>query len=353
MNLNQAADIIVTTFKTQIVSNTRFAIELESGPGIGKSSIVHQLRERLAKELGESVGLIEFFLSTCEAPDVAGFHMPDRDEDGIAVTRTTRAPWAPGKDAPKYGIVFLDEFRQAPVDVQKPAAELLLNGRVGETSLPITWFVIAASNRETDRSGVQRELAFISNRRMLLRIEPNLDAWVEWAEKSNVHPLAIAFAKFKPSVVFQDRVPDKSGPFCTPRTLVKTSYLIGQLDMALFTEVAQGYLGEGAGAEFVAFLRVAEQLPTFEQIIADPKRTPVPDRPDAAYAAVQMLAHCVTEETGLKAFEYLIRMPKEYQVVGLRTVFAKARSLLTKPEYQQWIRENKDLVLAAAMVSRK
>jgi hypothetical protein len=351
MDLRQAADIIVATAKLQFSTGERFSIELQSGPGIGKSSIVRQVRARLEKELGEPVGLTEFFLSTCEAPDVAGFRMPDH-EDGVAITRTTRAPWAPGKGSPKYNIIFLDEFRQAPPDVQKPAAELLLNGRVGETQLNITDIVIAASNRESDRSGVQRELAFISNRVMKLSIDPSLDAFVEWAERNNINPFAIAFAKFKPGTVFQDKVPDKPGQFCTPRSLVKASYFIGKLPMELFTAVAQGYIGEGAGAEFVAFLRVAEQLPTFEEIVKDPKNAPVPDRPDATYAAMQMVVHRADAKTVDAVFTYLGRMGKEYQVAGLRSMLTRLPALASSDGFRAWARDNKDLILAAAQASR-
>ncbi|NJN35886.1 MAG: hypothetical protein HC794_01125, partial [Nitrospiraceae bacterium] len=70
---------------------------------------------------------------------------------------------------------------------------------------------------------------------MLIKVEPDLLAWEEWAEKDgSVHPLAIAFAKFKPGVVFAEAIPDKTGPFCTPRTLVKTSYLIDKLPLEAF-----------------------------------------------------------------------------------------------------------------------
>jgi hypothetical protein len=354
MNLKEASDLIVSMFKTQVSTGQRFAIELESGPGLGKSSTIHQIRRRLEREFAEPVALTEFFLSTCEAPDVIGFRMPDKNADGEMVTMTARPEWMPGKTSPKFGIVFLDEFRQAAHDVQKPAAELLLNGKVGPWQLPITWMVISASNREKDRSGVQRSLAFIENRRVLIKVEPSVDAWVEWAEREgSVHPLAIAFAKFKPGVVFAEQIPDKVGPFCTPRTLVKTSYLIDKLPMEAFTAVAQGYMGEGAGAELVAFLRVAEQLPTFEEIIANPTKTAIPDRPDALYAAMQMVAHRVSEETAAPAFKYLKRMAKEYQVAGLKAVLRRAPTIATDKDFGQWLRDNKDLVLAANLAGKK
>ena len=213
--------------------------------------------------------------------------------------------------------------------------------------------VIACSNRERDRSGVQRELAFVTNRRMLIKIDPHLDTWVEWAEAHNIHYVAVAFAKARPGLVFTDTVPEKSGPYCTPRTLVKLSYLINALPRELLTEVAAGYLGEGVGAEFIAFMRVVDSLPTYEEIIANPKTARVPDKPDASYAAMQMVSQRIDDATSGKAFEYLRRMGKEFQVAGVKAALRRAPALASAPGFGQWIAENKSLVFSASLVGSK
>ena len=319
MKINEAKALIKNNLRMAKDKSIYLSTMFVSGPGLGKSSIVDQAAEELSVEFGEPVMCKPFHLTTVEPPDVRGFGLPDKDVDGNRIMTFTTPPWAVRKSEPKFGILFLDELGQASHDVQKPAAELLLHRRVGSYQLPPGWIVVAASNRESDRSGVQRELAFITNRRMVINIEPNLDAWVNWAEKAGVHPLAIAFARTKPGVVFADKVPEKPGPFCTPRSLVMISQLIGEHDMGTFTECACGLIGEGAAGEFVAFLRVAEQLPKFEDIVKDPKGVPVPTRPDASYAAMQMIAHRVDEKTAVAAFQYLSRMPKEFQVAGCVT----------------------------------
>lgn len=356
MNISQAKQLIKSIFKTQIETGERFSIELVSPPGVGKSASIHQVCKELSKEWDAPVGCKPFFLTTVEPPDVRGFGLPGKDEtDGSLIMQFTKAPWMPKADDPQYGIVFLDEWGQASGDVKKPAAELLLSGRVGESVLPITWLVVAASNREKDRSGVGKEMAFTENRKCRINIQPNADAWVEWAEHEGVNPWAIAFAKFKPGLVFTSDVPDKSGPFCTPRTLVKVSHLIGSLPLDLFTEAAAGYIGEGTAAEFVAFLRVAEQLPKFEEIVADPKkcRLPEKDRPDAQYATMQMIAHRVDKKSALAAFQYLQRMPKEFQVSGLKAALRRCGEMVQTPEFASWLRENKELVMAANGLEKK
>lgn len=366
MKIDEAKNLIKTNVKLAVQKGVHVATEFQSGPGMGKSSIHEQAACELSLELGQPVGLYFEFLSTKESPDVRGFGLPSADRSRMIYTQ---APWMPGDnwkvaengklrkanpgEKAEAGILCLDEFRQAGHDTQKPAAELFLNRRVGESQLPPGYIVTACSNRESDRSGVQRELAFITNRRMVIQIEPNLDAWVNWAEKSGVEPMSIAFARTKPGTVFADKVPEKPGPFCTPRSLVMLSRLVGEMDMATFTECACGLIGEGAAGEFVAFLRVAEQLPKFEDIVAAPDKVAVPTRPDASYAAMQMIAHRVSEDTAVAAFKYLSRMNKEFQVAGLRGTFNRVPTIVRSPEFAAWLRDNKQLVMAANLIAKK
>lgn len=357
MNLLQAKALIKSLFFRQIETGERFSVELVSGPGMGKSEGIAQVVQELCRPkdkggLGEPVGYKPFFLSTKEAPDIGGYGIPTKDTDGTPIMKWTQAPWMPRANDPAHGIVFLDEFRQSPHDVQKPSAELLLNGQVGESALPITYMVLAASNREKDRSGVQRELAFVANRRMEIKIEPSLDAWVDWAERRAIHWAAIAFAKHQPGLIFGDAVPDKPGPFCTPRSFVKMSHIIGELEMDIFTEAAMGLIGEGTAAQFVAFLRVVEQLPTFDEIIARPKKCRLPDkdRPDAQYATMQMVAHRVDDDTATPAFDYLKRMPKEFQVAGLKATLRRCPAILRSKDFTAWVKDNKELLMAANLI---
>ena len=372
MKISEMKDTIKMFLNLAIEENEYVASEYVSGPGLGKTSANEQCAVEMSIKLNEPVAYIPFILSTIEPPDVRGYGLPVKlmiagiETHGM---KFTRAPWMPGGangyiaekgvlrraiagEIAKVGIVCLDEFRQAQLDTQKPAAELFLNRRVGESHLPDRYIVTACSNREQDRSGVQRELAFITNRRIVYKVTPDMDCWVSWAEKNKIHPLAVAFGQAHPELVFADSVPDKSGPFCTPRSLVMLSKLIGKQDMGMFTESAVGSVGEGTAGIFVSFLRVAEQLPKFEEIVAHPKTCEVPTRPDASYAAMQMVAARVDDKTAKPAFEYLKRMSREFQVAGLRGTFNRCPALVRTPDFAHWLRDNKELVMAANLLGK-
>lgn len=353
MNIKQAKELLKYMLRRAIAGKPVQAIHFIGGPGCGKSQIHEQAVAEVAAEIGQSVDLLTMILSTVEQPDVRGYLMPGKDAQGRLVSQFTLPPLALGLDAAQYGIEFLDEFDQASADVRKAASEFILNRRIGDYQLPPGWIVTSASNRESDRSGVGKSLAFLDNRRIIIYITAMLNPWVEWAESQGVHPLAIAFAKIRPGLVFQDKVPDKPGPFCTPRTLCMMAQHIDQLQPEMFMEVAMGLIGEGTAAEFTAFLRVASELPSYEEIIANPEKVPVPSKPDAQYAAMQLIAHRVDPKTAPKAFKYLTRMPEEFQVAGLKATFRKTPQMLQSTEFAEWARNNRKLVLAAAAVDNR
>ena len=354
MNITQAIDLMVETFFIQQQTGERFAIELVSGPGLGKSAAVYQAAEKIAKRLGKPLTVKPFFLTTVEPPDVRGFGLPGKDQDGTAIMQFTKAPWMPRVGDSEFGIVFLDEFGQANPDVAKPAAELFHSGRVGESHLPISYMVIAASNRESDRSGVGRSLAFIDNRKMRVLVKPDLEAFLDWGEKQGIHHAALSFAKAHPAQVFKDAVPEKPGPFCTPRTLVKVSFLLDHLPRDMFLEAAAGYIGEGTAAEFMTHMNVVDALPKWEDIVAEPEKAKLPEnRPDATYAAMMLVSNRVEAHTAKPAFLYLKRMGKEYQVAGLKKVLKRCPTMIQTPDFAAWLRENKELVYAANILEKK
>lgn len=354
MNLRQAKSLLKHLYRMQIDTGERYTVELVSGPGIGKSEMVKQFCVEMGKELGKPFACKPLFLTTIEQPDVRGFVFPAKTASGKPVAAFTDAVWVPQPGEPDAGVLFLDELGQADHDVVKPAAELLLNGAVGDSRLPITYMVIGASNRTSDRSGVQRALAFIENRRILIEITAELDPWVEWAESKGVAWQAIAFAKHSPSDIFSDTVPDKPGPFPTPRSFYKASTMVTHgLPSELLPEALAGLLGAGTAAKFQAFIRLVDELPTFEQIAKDPKGTPVPDvkRPDLLYSVTQMVSSLVTKDSAAASLTYLRRLPPEFQLSGVIAAIRREPRIANVREFGEWIVQNHKLAAAVGFSS--
>lgn len=376
MKINDARDLVIDLLEAAIKDNVYVATRFLSGPGMGKTSMVRQAAEIVSKRHGLRVSCKVVRLSEVEQPDVKGYGLAPEVE-GLRLAWEAQAAgklsgealraarmqfslpsWAWDRETDgEYGILFLDEFSQCADDLQKVAAQILLERSVGDYTLPPGVIVIAAGNRESDRSGVRKTMAFVQNRVMDITIEPNKDALVDWMERNNVSPHVVSFVEAHPGIVLKDSVPDKPGPFCTPRSLVMLGTLIGRMSMERFTECAQGLIGEGAGATFVSHLRVIEELPKYADIVADPMKAHLPkDRPDASYAVMQIIAHNVTPDTARAAFKYLGRLGREFQAAGLRSAIKRCPTIAMNAEFGAWLRENKALLEAASVfdgVSKK
>lgn len=352
MNILEARKMIVNLLDLAIDKQKYVAVLLRSLPGLGKTSIMGQAAAIVAKQRGVKVTAKIVRLSEVEQPDVRGYALPP---EGNAATQPMRFSlpfwaWDEERDG-KYGILCLDELTQCNDDIYKVSAQLLVDRRVGDYTLPPGVIITATGNREADRSGVRKLLAFVQNRLMEIAIQPHKDSLIDFMERNGMHPATISFVEAHPAEVLRDAIPDKPGPFCTPRSVCMLDPLIGTLPMEQFTEGAQGLLGEGAGAMFISHLRTYEDVPSFEEICNSPKGAKVPDRPDATYAVMQKIAFNVTGETVSPAFTYLRRLGREFQAAGLRSALKRCPTIVQQPEFAQWLKDNKELLSAANIVS--
>lgn len=366
---------------------TGVSTELESEPGIGKSSVIKQLCKSMAKKLGQPFGLAVRHLSTMDPTEVAGPMfitkrpvLGEMTESAVnsypavfpSVTDTVFLPDGTttkiGKHGsiPKFGYIFLDEFRQAPHDVQKPAARLLDEHCIGEWSLDMfggRWGVVAASNRAEDRSGANKELAFITNRKLVLAVQSNAPVLANYLEdKNELHPILIGYVRAFPGSVFTPVVPKDDKPFPTPRSFERA----GKMLMAMgndgipasdpeATEVACGLIGAGRGPELIGYIRRHDEMPTLDDIIKNPKTTPVPDRADVQWAVTQMLIGAVDHHKNkiLELFTYLQRLGREMQLVGVSGISRKTPDITYNQAYVTWAKDNRELLMAAFAADRR
>jgi hypothetical protein len=306
-------------------------------------------------------GHITVEASTLDAPDVIGFLVPTKSETGEAVARYTKPDIIRQIQATglEHGVLFIDEIGQADNLVQKSLAPLFIEGKLGEYRIPEGWYVVSATNRLEDKAGVNRELTHFTNRQCRIEIDSNIDDWMVWAREHEVHHMMMAFANFRPGVVMIDKVPSKAGPYCTPRSFTAAAkYLAELLDDdedeipadSISQSIVSGYIGEGAGAELFAFLKVHNLLPTWKEIIANPDKAKAPpkDRLDAAYAAAGLIAAKADPTTVDKGFQYATRLPIELQTSIAKTlVTTMGGAALNSPAIAKFVSEHKALILTS------
>jgi MoxR-like ATPase len=182
----------------------RHSVLLLSGPGVGKSDCVYQAAADARLPCRSLVG-------TQIAPE---------DVSGIPRIVGERSVFCPPRvllpeDAEPF-CLFLDELPACTPDIQKAFYSLLLERRLGEHPLPEGTWVVAAGNRAEDRSLVRALSSALVNRVIVLQVRVDVGEWLAWARGQGLRAEVVAFVE-ENSQALQRPVPDRPGPFSTPR----------------------------------------------------------------------------------------------------------------------------------------
>lgn len=270
---------------TLLQHNLKNSTMIWGPPGIGKSSIVQQL----AKD--QQLGFVDLRLSQLAPTDLRG----------LPVAEAGLSKWYPPEFLPQdgCGILFLDELNMAPPALQGVAQQLILDRQIGAYHLPDGWFVWAAGNRKEDRAAVFDMPSALANRFLHLQVEPEFDSFKAYALETNIHEQILAFLSFRATLLHKLDPQQPAWP--SPRTWMMASDLHqAGLDIA-------SAVGQGAAAEFGAYVALYDSLPKLERILAgEGDRIPFPSEPSVRYATVVGLTiRADTADQAYGAFTWL------------------------------------------------
>lgn len=259
-------------------------------PGVGKSSVVAQVAA------ANALDFVDVRLSQLAPTDLRGLPVAQATGDGTGVSR-----WYPPEFLPTggRGILFLDEVNMAPPTMQGMAQQLILDRKVGSYELPADWFVWAAGNRKEDRASVFDMPAPLANRFLHLTVRPDFEAFRSYALGRGLHEHVLAFLTFRPELLHRLDTAQPAWP--SPRAWEMAARLHrAGLD-------ASPAIGEAAGAEFAAFVKLYQQLPDLDQVLGgESAGLRLPQEPSVRYAAVVGLAaRADGAQQGFHAFSWL------------------------------------------------
>ena len=141
MRIKHVAPVIVKRYMNPQVRKR--AMFLLGKSGVGKSEVVFQASDMLAKHVPNWQGVTDLRLSQMEPTELRG--MPAVDMAKL-VASWCRFDLLPTDGA---GIIFLDELTSAPKMLQAAAYQLVLTP--ADFGIPDTWMVVAAGNFQSDR----------------------------------------------------------------------------------------------------------------------------------------------------------------------------------------------------------
>ena len=308
-------------------------------PGVGKSELCQGIVDSGA--LGKAK-LIDIRASLLDPTDVRGFPAPDVENN--------RMIWLPPVDFPteeeaaQYDtiLILFDELNSGAQSVQAALYQLILNGRVGQYVLPKNVRIVAAGNRESDKGVTYRMPTPLANRFVHLEIRADFEAWLDWAVTNKINEDVVGYISFAKADLF-DFDPRSSGhAFATPRAWTFVSQFCDEKDItdAELTDLVAGTVGEGAATEFKGFVKIYQDLPKIQDIVRSPDTVIIPNEPSIRYAISGLVANNMTDTNIKPLFNFIKRLPKEFQVLTLRIALKRNPELLQNELLKDWIQEN-------------
>lgn len=296
--------------------------------GIAKSAMVRAY----AQSIG--VPLIDYRLYLREAVDVMGL-------PGVVDGVTTYAKPAELPNNPDWrGIIFFDEWCIASHSQQAPGMQLFLDRMCGGFKLPVGAYLVAASNRQSDRGLFHRLLDPQADRVCHLDLEADLTDWLDWAARSGeVGPEVPAFLRFRPNLLHSYDPQRKWHAQTTPRGWADVAKIIPRRSM-VEADLIRGRVGDAAAGEFIAFLKLAREMVSPDEILKNPKTAEVPTNNAVLYALAEALARRATLGNWGAVTTYAKRMPKEYAQCMVSSAKAILPALCNTREYIDWASKN-------------
>lgn len=255
-------------------------------------------------------------------------------------------------DAKEPTMCFIDDVGQASNSTAAALMQLLWERRVNGFRLSDNVSFLLASNRAEDRAGVNGIIEPLKNRCAIIPIEFSMEDWVSWASENNVSPQTVGFNRFRSKYLEAPPAPSKEiVARCTPRTveIFDRLYSSGIDDQDMY-EACGSVVGEAYAVEWVAYLKVVEDLPTWEEIIKSPLKAKIPksDSIGAKYAIATMLGRKADEKTIVPCIHYIQRLEaKEFEIMMVRDAIKQCDAITScmDREVADYLSKNQKYIL--------
>ncbi len=324
--------IILSTIKARFTAhlddNLHRAMYLVGLPGGGKTQIVAQA----ARELGVGFRAIHAPLML---PEDYGMPIVNAKRDGVTFVVPSEKFPIVGADCPDTGLLLIDEAPQADNSGQKILANLVQEREIHGKKLKPGWMIVVTGNPTTARAGANRLLSHFSDRMTAYAFEIDLDDWCVWALDNRVKPEVIAFIRFRSDLLCDfDPQRDKNA---TPRGWAEgVSASLGIVPPDAEYDSFKGDVGEGAAAEFLAFLKIFRKLPNPDAVLMNPEKAEVPTDMATLYAISSAIAARASKSSFERVMTYARRLPPEFSVLVVRDSIRKDREVTSTRAFIDW-----------------
>lgn len=292
----------------------KISVMLWGPPGVGKSSIVKQIAQKL------KIDLIDVRLPQLEPPDLRGIPVPNH------TTHKTDAYYPDWLPESGQGIIFLDEIEKAPVAVKNAALQLVLDRKIGSYTVPDDWSIVSAGNREDDGCFSMPLGSALSNRMIHLEVQPDYNVWLAWALKNNISEGILGYLAFRPEHLYKMDIDANINAFPSPRSWeMLNTMLVGVEDRAEQNELMEAVIGITIAKEYRTWYKIYRNV-NVEDIVLKGILPELPKKDgeqSTIYAITTAVAHYVKHCKSFDGIEPNIAKFLSSLTPEMRTVFCR------------------------------
>lgn len=327
--------------KAEIIDCMRVGLVplIQSGPGIGKSTIMKEIAKEYKLEL------LDFRGSTAVPEDFTG--LPFRNDSDPSNPHAEFLPFNvfPTKNSKipkgKNGwLLFMDEFTSMMKSIEAASYKVVLDRMVGLLDLHPDVYIVAAGNGIDDKA-IANKLGTAMQSRVVhyfVRMDP--EEFLTMAQKREFDSRVTIYLEMDNSKIHVFNPDHKEATFPCPRTWEFVSKKIkGRPTESISIAGIAGCIGDGAASMFIAFLEEFNYLPKFADIVNQPNHTTVPTKMSTNYALISMIQDKLTKENFESVSIYVPRMPMEMQAVFFRTTAQRHPAMIQVPEFKSALRK--------------
>lgn len=336
-----------------LVGGNKRTVLVQGHMGTGKSSILNVLARELPSH-------IPCYLD-CTTKDLGDITIPNiaKLDDGTGyVTYLTNEELGAHHDKPV--ILMIDEYGKANPAVKNALLRLMLERKIGSYTLHPDSIVFATTNLGAEGVGdlllphARNRITVVTSRK------PTAEEWIDWGINNDIHPTVLGWVRENPQVMqsFDEvRDPDENpyifhpqqqrAAFVTPRSLEAASDWLHEqvsFDDNTLTSLLMGTIGDRGALDLMAFVKLANQLPSLESIKQDPYGATVPMSASAVCMVVYKLLSVLERDWVDACMTYVDRLDKEAQglfVNGVRAPkYSKRDFVMTNRKFTEWAMKN-------------
>ena len=341
VSLKQATEFAFQTLKANLVPF------LSSSPGIGKSAAVHQLAKRF------NLKVIDIRLAQEDPTALGGF--PSIVNGRSTYAPPERFPLEGDKipDGYKGWLIFFDEINSAPRSVVSAAYKIVLDRMIGEKHLHPNVRMIAAGNLATDNAIVNEMGTAMRSRVVHIHVTTHADNWLDFAAKAGFDSRVVSYLHYQANKInsFKQFGSSSDETFACERTwefvskILKANYPDETTPVpADVAPLLAGTVGSTA-YEFVTYTEAFKDLPTIQQVLANPCGCALPVAPAVRYLMTGMLVGNTTMDNADKIATYVDRLPKEFAMVFIKLLWGKSDKFLNVPKVAELLDKVADILI--------